>query len=693
MKLVIAEKPSVAAVYANILLARNRHDGYYTGNGYIVTWCVGHLVSLAMPQAYDEKYKKWDLANLPFIPEKWKYAIKQDTAKQYNIVKNLLLSDDISEVICGTDAGREGELIFRHVYNVSGCKKPIKRLWVSSMEDTAIRQGFENLKFGDDYINLYYAALARQRIDYLAGMNFSPLITLLYGGDGVIFSVGRVQTTTLRMIADRDISIENFAKEKYYVVHIKVDGLDAVSEHISDKSVAEKMQKDCDKASAIVKTVEKKMKKVSTPLLYDLTTLQRDANRWYGFTSDKTLKITQKLYEDKLVTYPRTDSSYLTEDMVEKVNEVAEKTKVVFGLSTDIVLNKQLFNNKKVSDHHAIIPTLTSVKLDDLSSDEQKIYSLISMRLICALNVPYVYESTNVVIGCKEYDFKTSANVVKDRGFRAIEDDFKKKYKANTEKNENEVPNIDITLTEGMNIDSVDSVISEEYTKPPQHFTEDTLLLAMERAGNKDMVKDVERKGIGTPATRAEIIETLVKREYVIRDKKKILITEKGKYLISVVPERMKSVELTVDMENDLVEISNGNMPYQAFMDKFITYVSDMIAEYSGKDIIEKKTFVDGAIGKCPKCGEPIKDTKISYCCSNKECKVILFKENRYLESLGKNLTKKIASDFFNKGYSNIKDLKSKKTGNSFDAKVICKFNDEGQATYSLEFKDGGKKK
>lgn len=576
---------------------------------------------------------------------------------------------------------------------MSGCKKQIKRLWVSSMEDAAVRDGFNNLKPGDNYLNLYYAALARQRTDYLAGMNFSPLITLLYGGNGVTFSVGRVQTTTLRMIADRDISIENFSKEKYYVIHIKIDGLDAVSEHISDRAEAEKMQKDCDKATATVKSAEKKMKNVTPPLLYDLTTLQRDANRLYGFTSDKTLKVTQKLYEDKLVTYPRTDSSYLTEDMVEKVKEVAEKTKEVFGLSADIVINKQLFNSKKVSDHHAIIPTLSSVKLDNLSLDEKNIYSLISMRLICALNKPYVYESTNVIIGCKGYDFKTSANVVKDRGFRVIEDEFKKRYKANTEKNENVVSDTDINLTEGMNIDSVDSIISEEYTKPPQHFTEDTLLLAMERAGNKDMVKDVERKGIGTPATRAEIIETLVKREYVIRDKKKILITEKGKYLISVAPERMKSVELTVDMENDLVEISRGNLTYQAFMDKFTAYVSDMITAYSGKDIIEKKTFVDGAIGKCPKCGNPIRDTKISYCCSNKECKVILFKENRYLESLGKNLTKKIASDFFVKGYSNIKDLKSKKTGNSFDAKVICVFNDEGQATYSLEFKDGGKKK
>lgn len=694
MKLVIAEKPSVAMSYANILGAKTKCDGYMQGNNYIVTWCVGHLIELAMPEVYDEKYKKWDMNNLPFIPDAWKYSVKKETSKQYKVVKSLLCSDDVDEVICGTDAGREGELIFRHVYNMSGSKKPIKRLWESSMEDTALRHGFNNLKDGMDYKNLYYAALARERIDYLAGMNFSPLISLLYGGEGTYFSIGRVQTPTLNIVNMRENEISNFVKEKYYVVHIKKEGLDAVSEHIKDKSVAEKMQKDCENNNAIVKSVEKKLNKVAMPKMYDLTTLQRDANRLYGFTADKTLKITQKLYETKYVTYPRTDSAYLTEDMKNAAVDVSEKMLQLFSIDTVVQINDKVFNDKKVSDHHAIIPTKTVPDIGSLSNDEQKVYSLIAMRLLCSMNKPYIYESTSIMLECSGYEFKSNANVVKDKGFKGIEEYFKKKYKADTKENE-ENSCIEVSIEEGSSIDCVSSELIEAYTKPPAHYTEDTLLSAMEKAGAKDMSDEVERKGIGTPATRAEIIEKLVKRGYVVREKKNILVTDKGKYLIKVAPERIKSVDFTVDMENKLVDLSKGIINYTAFMQEFNNYINDVVDEYSKLENIEKKVFANGPasdIGSCPLCKSPIRESQTNYYCSNKECKVCLFKNDRYLASMKKSLTKKIASDFFNKGFSNIKDLESSK-GTKFPAKVICTFDGTGRPQYKMEFTKNSQKK
>lgn len=693
MKLVIAEKPSVAMSYAKVLGANTKKDGYSEGNGYIVTWCVGHLIELAMPEAYDEKYKKWDMANLPFIPDKWRYAIKKETAKQYKTVKQLLVDDKVNEVVCGTDAGREGELIFRHVYKMSGSKKPIKRLWVSSMEDSALKEGFNNLKNGADYENLYNAALARERIDYLAGMNFSPLVSLLYGGAGTYFSIGRVQTPTLNLVYQRDNDIANFVKEKYYVVHIAKDGLDAVSEHIKEQNIAEKMQKECNGANATVVKAEKKDKKVNMPTLYDLTTLQRDANRLYGFTADKTLKVTQKLYENKLVTYPRTDSAYLTEDMENVVDEVSKKMLHLFNLSADIAVNKHIFNNNKVSDHHAIIPTKADFDINSLSMDEQKIYSLIAMRLLCAMGKPYLYESTSIEISCAGSTFKANSNVIKDKGFKTIEEFFKARYKADkddrADTKNNEATEINFAIAEGMILENVTSECKEAFTKPQPHFTEDTLLSTMEKAGVKDMSDEVERKGIGTPATRAEIIEKLVNRGYVIREKKNILITDKGKYLVEVAPERIKSIDFTVDMENKLVDLSNGKVTYQAFMQEFNDYISDVVDEYSKLEITDKKIFANGPIsdiGNCPLCKSPIREGKTNYYCSNKECKVCLWKEDNYLKSMKKSMTKKIASDFFNKGYSNIKGLVSPSKGTEFDAKVICTFDEEGRCKYNLEF-------
>ena len=683
--------------YASVLGANTKKEGYSEGNGYIVTWCVGHLIELAMPEAYDEKYRKWDMANLPFIPEKWKYSVKKSTVSQYRVVKQLLIDDRVEEVICGTDCGREGELIFRHVYKLSGSRKPIKRLWVSSMEDSALKEGFSNLKNGADYENLYNAALARERIDFLAGMNFSRLISLLYGGYGTYFSIGRVQTPTLNLIFKREKEIAEFVKEKYYVVHIKKNGIDAVSEHIKEPGIAEKMQKECNGSNASITKVDKNIKKVNAPMLYDLTTLQRDANRLYGFTSDKTLDITQKLYENKMVTYPRTDSTYLTEDMENVADGVLKNMLHLFNLDAELIENKKIFNNSKVSDHHAIIPTMTNVDISSLGIDEQRIYSLVVMRLICAFSKPYIYESTCIEIACNDYKFKANSNVVKDKGFKAIEEHFKQKYKADTEKKDKaDAVEIEFAVNEGMVLENVESETKESYTKPQPHYTEDTLLLAMENAGVKDMDDDVERKGIGTSATRAEIIKKLVSRAYIQRDKKNILITEKGKYLVDVAPERIKSVDFTVEMENKLLELAKGNVSYHVFMQEFNDYISSVVDEYSKLEITEKKSFANGPasdIGSCPLCKSPIREGKTNYYCSNKECKVCLWKEDKYLLSMKKSMTKKIASDFFNKGYSNIKGLVSASKGTEFDAKVICTFDEEGRCKYTLEFPKNNSKK
>ena len=695
VKVVIAEKPSVAKSYATVLHAGDRKDGYYEGSGYIVTWCVGHLVELAQPAAYNEEYKKWDIANLPILPEKWKYEIKAATAKQFNIVKKLINDADVTEVVCGTDAGREGELIFRHVYKMSGCKKPIKRLWVSSMEESALKEGFSHLRDGEEYQNLYYAALFRERADWLVGMNFSPLFSLIYS-NGAAFSVGRVQTPTLALICERDAAIENHVKTKFYVAHIKNDKFHAVSEHIENEEAAKKIQEACNGADAKITEMKRDIKSVGVPLLYDLTTLQRDANRMFGYTADFTLKIIQILYEKKLVTYPRTDSQYLTEDMEGTAMAVAGKITERYGIKTDVILNKKIFNNTKVTDHHAIIPTIQDADMSALPAEEQTIYALISMRLLCALSTPYRYESTVVKLDCCGYVFKASGNITADVGYKHIEELFKKKLKAeaDTEKKSAESNiNPDAELKEGMIFD-VEAYLSEDYTKPLPHYTEDTLLSAMEKAGAKDMSDDVERKGMGTPATRAEIIEKLVKRGYVKREKKKLISTEKGRYIISVVPEKIKSAAFTADMENELVKVATGQRPYKNIMDEFLGYIKEVINEFSTKDVSIENKFIntssesdENVLCKCPRCKSDIKEGKTNYYCTNRECKVVLFKDNKYLESMKKKLTKKIAKDFFTRGSSDIKGLVSSKSGNTFNATIKCTFDEKtGYAKFNMKF-------
>ena len=555
MELVIAEKPSVAQSIAAVLGATQRKDGYLEGNEYLVSWCVGHLVELAQPESYEEAWKKWSYESLPIIPQEWQHEVKSDTKAQYQILKKLMHDDRVDAVVCATDAGREGELIFRLTYNMAGCRKPMKRLWISSMEESAIRDGFHNLRPGSDYDNLYHSALCRQEADWLVGINGTRLFTVLYGGKAL--KVGRVQTPTLAMLVDRESKIMNFKKEAYYMAHIMGNGLDAVSEHISDKTEAERIAGACENGQALVTSVVKEEKWVAPPKLYDLTTLQRDANRLFGFTAKQTLEYTQSLYEKKLVTYPRTDSQYLSDDMEGTAKNVIEAIFNSLLFEQNIMFNpdiKRILNSKKVTDHHAIIPTMEIIKQDlkAIPESERKILSLCANRLLCATGEKHIYNSTKAVITCNNTVFKVSGKEVWKNGWKEFEDFFKNSYKTTEDKSDTEEEKKLPELREGMMIAVEQTRVSEHFTQPPKHYTEDSLLSAMERAGAEDMGDEVERKGLGTPATRADIIEKLVKDGFVKREKKQMLPTEDGMKLITVLPDVVKSSKLTADWENAL---------------------------------------------------------------------------------------------------------------------------------------------
>ena len=533
MQLVIAEKPSVAKSIADVLGALDRQDGYFEGGGYLVSWCVGHLIELAEPESYGEQWKKWTYESLPVNPVHWQYEIKEDTKEQYDVLYGLLHDSRVDEVVCATDAGREGELIFRLVYNMASCKKPMKRLWISSMEESAIREGVENLKPGSDYDHLYHSALCRQEADWLVGINGTRLFTVLYGGK--VLKVGRVQTPTLAMLVEREAKIMNFKKEQYFMAHILCGGVDAVTERIDNKTEAENVAGACRNGQALVTSVEKEEKTVSPPKLYDLTTLQRDANRLFGFTAKQTLEYTQSLYEKKMCTYPRTDSQYLSDDMEQTAGNVIEAIFSSILFEENRMFNpdiKRVLNSKKVTDHHAIIPTMEIAKADlaALPETERKILSLVANRLLCATGEKHLYETVKAELSCGGYTFTTSGKSVLKNGWKDFEDAFKRSFKATEEKEQEDkkLPE----LSEGQTFDGVQTKISEHYTTPPKHFTEDSLLSAMERAGNEDMSDDVERKGLGTPATRADIIEKLVKDGFVKREKKQMLPTEDGMKLI-----------------------------------------------------------------------------------------------------------------------------------------------------------------
>ena len=632
MKLVISEKPSVAASIAKVIGADAREDGYFEGNGYIVSWCIGHLIELAAPQDYNTIYEKWSYETLPIIPREWKYNIKTDTKAQYKVLRELMHRNDVETVVCATDAGREGELIFRLVYEQAGCNKPMERLWISSMEDNAIREGMENLRPGSEYDNLYKAALARQEADWLVGMNGTRLFTVLYGGK--VLKVGRVQTPTLAMLVDRETEIQNFKKKQYFMVHILVDvpvnaglseRIDAISERIDIKAEADDLSDKCKGNSAIIKSIVREDKKLAPPKLYDLTSLQRDANKIFGFTAKKTLDYTQSLYEKKLVTYPRTDSAYLTDDMEDNAGKVIDAIRNVFAIfpqaseKPDI---KKVLNSKKVSDHHAIIPTveIANAKLDNLDDGESKILYLVATRLLSATSKPHLYTTEKIVFECDGNEFTAKGRIINDDGWKAYENALKAFYKTSSKDNEDESDTQSLSdLTEGEVLDKVDSEVTEHYTKPAQRYTEATLLSAMEKAGSDDMDDDVERKGLGTPATRADVIEKLVRDGFVKREKKVLIPTDNGIKLITILPDKVKSAKLTAEWENTLSLVAKGESDFDDFISGITDMVDDLVKTYHSVSDEDRKLFSRGDIlGQCPNCGGDVVKGIYGYYCKNK---------------------------------------------------------------------------
>lgn len=684
MKLVIAEKPSVAQSYAKALDIHAKKNGYFEGNGYVITWCIGHLAGLADAAAYDEKYAVWNYEDLPILPDKWQFAINKGKENQYKVVSGLMNRSDITEIINGCDAGREGELIFRFVYNMCGCKKPFFRLWISSMEEMAIREGFRSLKNGREYDNLYNSALCRAKADWIIGINATRLFTSLYKKH---LNIGRVQTPTLAMIANRDSKISMFKKEKYYTVEIDGGNIKAVSDKISDKDEAEKLQAACHERQAVCVSAVKEVKKTGAPKLFDLTTLQREANRIFGYTAKQTLDYAQSLYEKKLITYPRTDSRYLTDDMhntVIKIVHIASKF-APFSNCTDFTPDTFcLFNNDKVSDHHAIIPTaeIENIRLSEIPNGESNILLLIMCKLLCAVNSPYEYETITAVLECGGAQFTAKGKVIFFEGWKNIEQLFKRYIHSDTDRAEDV-----FCITKGEAI-TVSSEVKEGYTAPPKAFTEDTLLSAMETAGAADTTDEAERKGLGTPATRAAIIEKLVQTGLAERKGKSIVATHNGISLVSVIPEKLKSPILTSDWENNLAEIAKGTYPPEQFIQGIEDLTKELVETYPFISDEDRAIFraPREVIGICPRCGSEVHESKNNFYCANKSCKFVMWKNDRFFTNKRKELTKKMASEILEKGRTKVTGLYSEKKDSTYDAVVVLIDSTDKYVHFRLEF-------
>ena len=690
MKLVLAEKPSVAQSIAKVLDATKREDGYLEGNGYVVSWCVGHLVELSQPEAYDEKYSKWTYADLPIFPEQWKYQVSVNTRKQFGILKKLMARKDVESGVCATDAGREGELIFRLVYHQAGCRKPFERLWISSMEDSAIRAGFEQLKSSVEYDALYEAALCRERADWLVGINATRLFSTLYGQT---LNVGRVMTPTLAMVVMREAAISAFRPEPFYTVELALQDFTVSSERIKVKAQAEEVCRNCVGAVLTVTKADNKEKSEKPPALYDLTSLQRDANRVLGFTAQQTLDYTQSLYEKKLVTYPRTDSRYLTSDMENMLPELVQSLFNIFPVK-DVknvpVHAAQVINDKKVSDHHAIIPTKETLKcsLEGLPKGELAILRLIAARLFCAVGEPFRYNESVIELSDGIYAFSAKGKTVVQPGWKIFSE------KKNNQDKESEKQLLSLTVGEGLSVHSAE--IKEGKTSPPKHFTEDTLLQSMETAGAEEMPEDAERKGLGTPATRAATIEKLVRIGFLERkgDKKTkhLLPTHKGTALVTVMPEQIQSPSMTADWEEKLLMIERGEYDGDAFLKEIQNMIFALVQTYEkvqGSEVLLSKEVQ--TVGTCPICGSSIIEQQKGFFCSNRKCHFALWKSNRYFDSIGKTLTATVAQKLLSNGEVKLKGCKSAKTGRRFDTTVVITVTAEGKVQYNIKFENGGK--
>ena len=694
--LVIAEKPSVAQSYAKNLSAYKREDGYLEGESCIVSWCLGHLAEYAQPEEYDPKYEKWQFDDLPILPEAWKLKVSKDKKKQFEVIKTLMNRSDVEYLVNGCDAGREGELIFQRVYVLAGCRKPVKRLWISSMEDAAIQKGFQTMKSEEEYKNFCMAAVCRAQADWLIGMNGTRAYTTRYFKRLV---VGRVQTPTLAMLAERQERIEHFQKEAFYKVALTDGKLTVVSENIANKEAAELLAALCNGSTAVVTQMKKERKKSFPPKLYDLTSLQREANRYFGYTAKRTLDMLQELYEEKLVTYPRTDSQFVTEDMKDSVEELVEKMPVLLSFVDYGQLGhgiKRVINNAKVSDHHAILPTKEVVEkgIADLPADKKNLMMLICQQLVQATGEEYLYEQTDITVKCQEHDFKARGKIPVQMGFKEVEKAFKQLcVKAEPVEEKEKETSIPAGYEEGMRLFPVKAEKTTHYTSPPKPFNEDTLLAAMETAGNKEFDSETEKKGLGTPATRASIIEKLVSSGYAQRKGKQILPSTEGKELVKVMPEYLKSAVMTAEWENQLLMMEKGQITDTQFMGEITSLVRKILEVCREIPEEERRRFQTAreVIGKCPVCGCDVFEGKQNFYCSNRQCDFALWKENRFLGSMEKNLDKKMARELLDKACTHVKGLYSKKKDMKFDADLLLTLED-GKPRFHLEFPKKKKK-
>ena len=690
--LVIAEKPSVAQSIAAVLGARGKKDGFIEGNGYLVSWCVGHLIGLAEAAAYGEQYRKWSYDSLPILPQEWKYTVAADKKAQFDTLKDLMRRDDVSEVVNACDAGREGELIFRFVYEVAGCKKPMRRLWISSMEDEAIRDGFSHLKDGRDYDPLFASALCRAKADWIIGINATRLFSCLYNHT---LNVGRVQTPTLKMLVDRDAAITTFKKEKYYHVRLMLPGAEAISQRFPAADEARELKTACEASQAVCASVVKEPKTTAPPKLFDLTSLQREANRIFGYTAKQTLDLAQALYEKRLLTYPRTDSSYLTDDMGDTVAGIltmlCKKLPFMEGVALTPEISR-LLNSKKVSDHHAIIPTMELAKTDlsGLPETERNILTLAGARLLMAAAEPHTFEAVTAVFECAGQTFTAKARTVLSDGWKGLERRYRATLKtkpAPEDDGESGLLPGTLSFTEGQTFDSPTAKVTGHDTTPPKPHNEASLLSAMECAGNEETDPDAERRGLGTPATRAAVIEKLVKGGFVERKGKQLIPTKDGINLVCVLPEALTSPKLTAEWENNLTQIAKGKADPDAFMGGIEEMAKGLVKSYPFLSDEKKDLFKPerAELGKCPRCGSPVYEGKKNYYCSNKECNFTMWKNDRFFEERKVNFSPKIAAALLKDGKATVKKLYSPKTGKTYEGTVLLADTGGKYVNYRVE--------
>ena len=699
-KLVIAEKPSVAHSLAAVIGATARKDGYLEGNGWRVSWCVGHLAGLADADSYDPKYAKWRYDDLPILPADWQMTVGKDKKKQFDVLKKLMNAPDVTEVVNACDAGREGELIFRSVYELAGCQKPMKRLWISSMEDSAIREGFANLRPGAEYDGLRDAALCRAKADWLVGINATRLFSVLYHRT---LNIGRVMSPTLALIVQREAEIDGFKPVPFYTVTLELPGFTVAGERMKDKAAAEQLQSACQSAVATVKQVERKDKSEKPPALYDLTTLQRDANRLLGYTAQQTLDYLQNLYEKKLCTYPRTDSRYLTSDMAEGlpvlVNLVANAMTFRKGIAISCDAGA-VINDKKVTDHHAVIPTrnIQNADLSGLPVGERAVLELVALRLLCAVAQPHTYAETSVTVECAGVEFSAKGRTVKHPGWRALDAAYCANLKNTPEPDKETESKALPELTEGQSLPLSGTVVKEGKTSPPKHFTEDTLLSAMETAGKEDMPEDAERKGLGTPATRAGILEKLVSAGFLERKKSKKIVqlmpSHDAVSLITVLPEQLQSPLLTAEWEYRLGEIERGELSPEDFMAGISAMLRELVGTYQ---VIKGTEYLFSppreVVGRCPRCGGEVAEMQKGFFCQNEACRFAIWKNNKWWAAKKKQPTKVVVAALLKDGRARLTGCYSEKTGKTYDATVVLE--DDGQyVSFRLEFdrQKGGKR-